>query len=122
MTTHALDVDQGLAIRLVLTVPPDAVRALASRIADALAAEATATPKLPADTRPEQSPRPLLWTVRDVATALQVSQRHVLRLCASGQLPRPMKLGQLVRWDAETIRRWIAGQGRCGDEGAVDSA
>ena len=46
--------------------------------------------------------------VRAVAAMLSCSTRHVYRLADAGRLPRPVKLGALVRWRAEEIAEWIA--------------
>ena len=54
-----------------------------------------------------------LMDVQAVATLLSVSTRTVRRLADSGQMPRPVKLGSLVQWRAETgdpftgVRDWI---------------
>ncbi|MFC1805972.1 helix-turn-helix transcriptional regulator [Planctomycetota bacterium] len=47
-------------------------------------------------TKPEVEP--LLLDVKTVAKLLSVSQRMVYRLKDAGRMPRPIKLGQLVRW------------------------
>jgi excisionase family DNA binding protein len=52
---------------------------------------------------------PALLDVRAVATLLNCSPRHVYRLADSGVLPRPVKVGALVRWPRQTIAEWIAG-------------
>lgn len=50
-----------------------------------------------------------LLSVDDIATAyLQCSSRHVYRLADSGRMPRPIKLGSLVRWPRVVIEQWIA--------------
>ncbi|HED53176.1 MAG TPA: DNA-binding protein [Phycisphaerales bacterium] len=50
----------------------------------------------------------VLLTVGDVAERLSCSTRTVYRLSDSGQMPRPIRLGALVRWDGAVIDRWIA--------------
>ena len=50
----------------------------------------------------------LLWDVRQVAKALGVSQRHVYRLADAGAMPKPVRLGNLVRWHADGLRKWTA--------------
>lgn len=56
-----------------------------------------------------------LLTVRQVAALLGCSARHVYRLSDRGAMPRPVKLGNLVRWNRRTgdpatgIEDWIAG-------------
>lgn len=49
-----------------------------------------------------------LLNVKQVAALLNCSQRHVFRLAESGRMPRPIKLGQLVRWNRSTLDEWIA--------------
>lgn len=46
--------------------------------------------------------------VKAVAAMLGCSERHVYRLADSGRMPRPAKLGALVRWSRERLERWIA--------------
>ncbi len=43
----------------------------------------------------------------DVAKLLQVSERHISSLNSSGRLPRPIKLGRSVRWNAAELKRWL---------------
>lgn len=49
-----------------------------------------------------------LLSVNDVASLLSCSPRHVYRLTDGGKLPRPLKLGALVRWPRRAIEAWIA--------------
>jgi len=49
-----------------------------------------------------------LLTVGDVARLLRCSIRHVYRLADSGAMPRPVRLGQLVRWSRPAVSDWIA--------------
>ena len=49
-----------------------------------------------------------LLTADDVAAMLQVSKRTVWRMRATSQLPRPVKVGGVVRWRAADIESWIA--------------
>ena len=48
-----------------------------------------------------------MLTVHDVARMLNCSVRTVYRLVDSGRMPRPVKLGALVRWPREAIEHWI---------------
>ena len=48
-----------------------------------------------------------LMSVDDVAAELCCSTRHVRRLSDSGRMPRPIKLGSLVRWPRSVIEAWI---------------
>ena len=54
------------------------------------------------------SVEPVLFDVKYVAEILQCSVRHVYRLANAGYMPRPVKLGALVRWRREELEDWIA--------------
>ncbi|MCK4873826.1 MAG: helix-turn-helix domain-containing protein [Phycisphaerales bacterium] len=49
-----------------------------------------------------------LLSVGDVAELLKCSARTVYRLADAGRIPRPVKLGALVRWRAGELSQWIA--------------
>ena len=49
----------------------------------------------------------LLWDVRQVAKTLGISPRHVARLVEFGEMPKPVHLGNLVRWNVDVVRQWI---------------
>lgn len=53
-------------------------------------------------------PQGALLSVDQLAMMLNCSARHCYRLADAGRLPRPIKLGSLVRWRAEEIAEWIA--------------
>ena len=56
-----------------------------------------------------QEPAPAaLLDVQAVAALLRCSPRTVYRLADSGKLPRPLKLGALVRWRRDEVLQWIA--------------
>ncbi len=63
----------------------------------------------------EGTPRELslLIDVQDVAALLKCSARHVYRLADAGRMPRPVKLGALVRWSRASIESWISGLPKC---------
>jgi excisionase family DNA binding protein len=46
-----------------------------------------------------------LLGVREVAALLGCSARHVYRMADAGRMPRPLKLGQLVRWRRGELAR-----------------
>jgi len=56
-------------------------------------------------------PRPAINTelldVRAVAALLGCSTRHAYRLADAGRMPRPVKLGQLVRWRRTALMDWL---------------
>lgn len=49
-----------------------------------------------------------LLDVKQTAALINASQRTVYRLADADKMPRPVKLGALVRWRADELRRWIA--------------
>jgi len=49
----------------------------------------------------------ILLSVGAVAQLLGCSGRHVYRLSDAGRMPRPIKLGQLVRWRRGELLDWI---------------
>lgn len=50
---------------------------------------------------------PPLLDVGTVAAACDCSPRHIYRLADSDRMPRPIKLGSLVRWRKDDIMAWI---------------
>ncbi len=50
---------------------------------------------------------PPMLDVGTVAKLLDCSGRHVYRLSDSDRMPRPLKLGSLVRWRKDDIKAWI---------------
>jgi predicted DNA-binding transcriptional regulator AlpA len=68
---------------------------------------------------------PAMLSVDDVGVLLACSSRHVYRLADMGRMPRPVKLGALVRWPRSTgnpmtgILDWVAaGCPNCRNAGA----
>ena len=55
---------------------------------------------------PLDSPATLL-DVRGVAAILVCSPRHVYRMSDLGAMPRPRRLGALVRWSRLEIEAWV---------------
>ena len=50
----------------------------------------------------------VLLTAEDLAGQLSCSPRHVRRMSDRGAMPAPVRVGRLVRWDRESIERWVA--------------
>ena len=50
---------------------------------------------------------PPLLDVGTVAALCGCSARHIYRLADCGKIPRPLKIGALVRWRKDDIRLWI---------------
>ena len=62
-------------------------------------------------TRPNDQNLPaqsIMLTVDGVATLLACSPRTVYRLVDKGRIPRPARIGGLIRWPREVLERWIA--------------
>ena len=49
----------------------------------------------------------LALTADEVAALLGVSRAHLWKLHSSGRLPRPIRLGRVVRWDRRAIEAWV---------------
>jgi excisionase family DNA binding protein len=49
-----------------------------------------------------------LLDVSDVGHLLNCSGQHVRRLADAGRMPRPVKLGALIRWNRAEIETWLA--------------
>ena len=52
--------------------------------------------------------QPAMLDVDSVASLLNCPARHVYRLADSGRMPRPIRLGSLVRWNRAELDDWIA--------------
>jgi excisionase family DNA binding protein len=63
--------------------------------------------KMPETANPSQN-ESILLNVHSVAKLLACSPRHARRLADTGRMPRPVKLGALVRWSRQEIEDWIA--------------
>jgi excisionase family DNA binding protein len=53
--------------------------------------------------------RKLLWTSREAAAALSISERTLWKLTHKGDIPC-VRIGRAVRYDPATIRAWIDAQ------------
>ena len=62
------------------------------------------TPTAPATV--DSAPSAML-DVQAVANLLGCSARHIYRMADMGRMPRPVKLGALVRWSRTTLEQWI---------------
>ena len=51
---------------------------------------------------------PALLDVGSVAALFDCSTRHVYRMSDAGRMPRPLKLGSLVRWSRAAVEEWIS--------------
>jgi excisionase family DNA binding protein len=54
-------------------------------------------------------PPKLLWTSREAAKALSISERTLWGLTKGGKVPC-VRIGRAVRYDPKDIRAWIDGQ------------
>ena len=104
--------DSGWALescphRRLMTGPLQMDRPMTSEKSMTVTQEATETKAT--DAAADLGSAPLLLSIREVATALGCSVRHVRRLIDSGRMPRPLKLGALLRWRRAAIEQWIEG-------------
>jgi excisionase family DNA binding protein len=51
----------------------------------------------------------ILLTAEDLAELLGVSLRSIWRRINDGTVPKPVRIGRLVRWHRQTIERWLLG-------------
>ena len=59
--------------------------------------------------KPAVTPEPAaLLDVGAVAELLACSSQHVRRLADAGRMPRPLKLGALLRWRRDDLDRWLS--------------
>lgn len=61
-----------------------------------------------------------LRDVKAVADVLDCSTQHVYRLSDAGRMPRPLRLGSLVRWSRFEIEEWIASVAPLAGKGGND--
>ena len=54
------------------------------------------------------STTPKFYDYQALSKVLSCTERHIANLVASGRIPRPIKLGRLVRWPAADIEQWTA--------------
>ena len=74
-----------------------------------MSTQVNATDARPVGLDPQSVAVAKLLDVRDVAALLdRCSVRHVHRLADAGKMPRPVKLGALVRWRRADLEAWIA--------------
>ena len=66
--------------------------------------------------------RAAMLTVGDVAKLMRCSARTVYRMADTGRMPKPVKLGALVRWPRAVVENWIAeGCPACDERGTGDA-
>lgn len=53
-------------------------------------------------------PMPAMLTHRQLAAMLCVSERTLYRRRAAGEVPRPVRIGGVVRWPLDVIESWIS--------------
>jgi excisionase family DNA binding protein len=54
-----------------------------------------------------ERPSAILLDVGQVADMLACSARTVYRLADAGRMPRPVKIGRLVRWRQKELEDWV---------------
>jgi prophage regulatory protein len=61
----------------------------------------------PTPVRQEIAKEPLLLDTKQVAKLLNIGERTLWRYWNSGRVPKPIKIGGAVRWQAAELREWI---------------
>ena len=56
--------------------------------------------------RSSMPPKPILLTPQQAAESLAISQRKLLSLTASGEVPH-VRLGRCLRYPVDDLQRWI---------------
>lgn len=56
---------------------------------------------------PNREIRRILISARELSELLNCSLRHVLNMDSTGRIPRPIRLGKLVRWRIDDINAWL---------------
>jgi excisionase family DNA binding protein len=69
---------------------------------------AQATPSA-GDANPKANARvePLLWSIDDLAYALNLSTRTIKRMARAGELPGVLKIGRRRLFDRRRLEKWI---------------
>ena len=58
---------------------------------------------------PNSSESPaIMLDIQQVADILRCSPRHVQRLADAEKMPRPVRLGNLLRWQKLAIEEWVS--------------
>lgn len=66
------------------------------------------SPAIPPGPATNRTLDPLLIDRAGVAALLGCSERHVYRLLTDGLMPRPVRVGSLVRWRCDDLEEWVA--------------
>ena len=94
-STAPLPADQGTE---AVSIVPEALIAILTRLADALDRQADSRPRI----------EPLAYRLDELADALGVSRRAIERERAAGRFPRPdLTIGKMPLWRPETVRGWL---------------
>lgn len=56
---------------------------------------------------PAQAPAAVVLDVDTVAAMLDCSPQHIRRLADAGRMPRPLRIGSLMRWRRTDLADWL---------------
>ena len=102
--------NEPIRLQLEVVIPPEAIRQIARLLTQ---------PTSPEQKRIENSRRAifagqkppedeaLLLKSKEVAKLLKVSDRTILTMHTSGEMPKPVRIGRAVRWGRAEIETWI---------------
>lgn len=57
--------------------------------------------------RATHHPPESLLTVQDMAALLQCDARSIHRWWRAGDIPKPLRIGGVLRWYGESVRQWL---------------
>lgn len=113
---------QTIQLQLSVAIGEDTARVLAEILGSAIR-QAQAPPKNDLDERREarlrasqhalfagQKPpedQELLIDSREAAKLLKVSSRTLWSMQKEGRMPAPIRIGRVVRWSYEALKRWV---------------
>ena len=60
--------------------------------------------------RIDQSPA---LTVRDITASLNIARTTLYHMIKRGEFPQPIRIGKALRWEADTIEKYLKQKRRC---------
>lgn len=109
-----------IEVKLVVTIEEDSIDAIAEQIAKSLQRKlATIGIGTPERTPSQEASRhanyggtppedeSLLVDSKQTCKLLKISERKLWQMWNSGLMPKPMKIGRVVRWSRDALIEWV---------------
>ena len=109
-----------IEVKLVVTIEEESIDAIAEKIANSLQrtlatidiGKSERTPSQEASRRANYGGSPpedesLLVDSKQACKLLKVSERKLWQMWNSDVMPKPMKIGRVVRWSREDLVKWV---------------